>query len=245
VPKLLPSAISITTGLLTTLVVNHAAWAAGPVAFSQGAGAEPPAPWHFVGLPERYAKPPTLIDLHEIDGKKALRLRNDKSWGSLAHTWTGPAQTIGFQWRLDKALAKASFTAKTTEDAALKVCLSFDMPADRIPSGERTLFKFAQFLSREKLPTATLCYVWAHAEEVGSVHASPTTARVRYMVLDSGAAPLKTWQTHQRNISADFLKAFGTESATVPAVTAIVVGADSDNTQDTSLGYISDIVVQP
>jgi Protein of unknown function (DUF3047) len=239
------SAISITTGLLTTLVVNHTAWAAGPAAFSQGAGAEAPAPWHFVGLPERYAKPPTLIDLREIDGKKALRLQSDKSWGSLAHPWTGPAQTIAFQWRLDKALTKASFKTKASEDAALKVCLSFDMPAERIPGSERTLFKMAQFLSREKLPTATLCYVWAHAEEPGSVHASPTTARVRYMVLNSGAAQQKTWQVHQRNISIDFLKAFGAESATVPALTAIIVGADSDNTQDTSLGYISDIVVQP
>ncbi len=245
------SATWITTGLLTTLVVNFAAWAAGtawaasPAAFSQGAGAEPPAPWSFVGLPERYAKPPTLIDLHELDGKKTLRISNDKSWGSLVHPWTGPAQNIRFQWRLDKALAKASFKTKAAEDAALKVCMSFDMPADRIPSSERALFKFAQFLSREKLPTATLCYVWAHTEEPGSVHASPTTARVRYMVLNSGAAQLKTWQEHQRNIGADFLKAFGTESATIPALTAIIVGADSDNTQDTSLGYISDIVVQP
>jgi Protein of unknown function (DUF3047) len=198
-----------------------------------------------VGLPERYAKPPTVMDLSDIDGKKVLRLRNDKSWGSLAHPWTGPAQTIAFQWRLDKALAKASFKTKATEDAALKVCLSFDMPADRIPSAERTVFKFAQFLSREKLPTATLCYVWAHTEDVGSVHASPTTARVRYMVLDSGTAALKSWQAHQRTIGNDFLKAFGTETTMVPALTAIIVGADSDNTQDTSLGYISDIVVQP
>jgi hypothetical protein len=243
--KLLLSTISITTGLLTTLAVNHAAWAAGPAAFSQGAGSEPPAPWQFVGLPERYAKPPTLMDLSEIDGKKVLRLRNDKSWGSWVYPWTGPAQTIAFQWRLDKALPKASFTSKATEDTALKVCLSFDMPADRIPGPERALFKLAQFLSRDKLPTATLCYVWAHTETVGSIHASPTTARVRYMVLDSGTAPLKTWHARQRNIGDDFLRAFGSETTTVPAVTAIIVGADSDNTQDTSLGYISDIVVQP
>jgi hypothetical protein len=185
------------------------------------------------------------MDVQGIDGKRALRVRTDQSWGSLVHPWTGPAQTISFQWRLDKSLAKASFKAKSTEDAALKVCMSFDMPADRIPSGERALFKLAQFVSRDKLPTATLCYVWAHAEDTGSVHASPTTARVRYMVLNSGSTALKTWQEHQRNVGADFLKAFGAESATVPALTAIVVGADSDNTQDTSLGYIADIVVQP
>jgi Protein of unknown function (DUF3047) len=73
----------------------------------------------------------------------------------------------------------------------------------------------------------------------------PYTGRVHYIVLNSGENQLKTWQAHQRNISADFLKAFGTESTVVPAVTAIIIGADSDNTQDTSLGYVADIVVNP
>ena len=213
--------------------------------FSTATGTTPPATWQYIALPERYAKPLTSIDIHALDGKKTLRLRADKSWGTVAHAWTSAAKTIEFQWRLDKALTQASFKAKSTEDAALKVCASFDMPAERMPVGERTLFKLAQFFSRDKLPTATLCYVWANAEELGSIHASPTTARVRYMTLDTAASPLKTWKLHKRNLSDDFLKAFGAESSTVPAVTAIIVGADADNTQDTSLGYVADIVLQP
>lgn len=196
-------------------------------------------------MPERYAKPLTLIDIQALEGKKTLRLRADKSWGTVAHPWTSAVKTIEFKWRLDKALSIASFKAKATEDTALKVCASFDMPADRMPAGERTLFKLAQFFSREKLPTATLCYVWANAEVLGSIHASPTTARVRYMVLDNVATPLKTWRSHQRNMNDDFLKAFGNETQTIPPITAIIVGADSDNTSDSSLGYVADIVVQP
>jgi Protein of unknown function (DUF3047) len=213
--------------------------------FSSATGTTAPAPWQYIALPERYAKPLTAIDIHPLDGKKTLRLRADKSWGTVAHPWTGAAKTIEFQWRLDKPLLQASFKTKATEDAAIKVCASFDMPADRMPVGERTLFKLAQFFSKEKLPTATLCYVWANAEELGSIHNSPTTARVRYMALDNASSPLKTWKTHKRNLSDDFLKAFSAESRTVPAVTAIIVGADSDNTQDTSLGYVADISVQP
>jgi hypothetical protein len=114
-----------------------------------------------------------------------------------------------------------------------------------MPVGERSLFNLAQFFSREKLPTATLCYVWANAEELGSIHNSPTTSRVRYMALDNSSSPMKTWKTHKRNLSDDFLKAFSAESSTVPAVTAIIIGADADNTQDNSLGYVGDIVVQP
>ena len=198
-----------------------------------------------MGLPERYAKPATVIDITTLDGSKTLQLSADKAWGSLAHPWTGPAQTVRFQWRLDKPLTTASLKTKATEDAALKVCLSFDMPTDRIPSSERTLFRLAQFVSKDKLPTATLCYVWAQVEDIGSLHPSPTTARVRYLVLNNSNSPAKTWQAHTRNLNADFTKAFGAESATMPTVTAIIVGADSDNTQGNSLGYIADIVVQP
>ena len=234
--------------LFATLVVNSVSAAESTsflTPFSSATGTTAPAPWQYIALPERYAKPLTAIDIHPLEGKKTLRLQADKSWGTVAHPWTGAAKTIEFQWRLDKPLPQASFKTKATEDTALKVCASFDMPADRMPVGERTLFKLAQFFSREKLPTATLCYVWANAEELGSIHNSPTTARVRYMTLDNTSSHLKAWKLHKRNLSDDFLKAFGAESPSVPAVTAIIVGADADNTQDTSLGYVADIVVQP
>jgi Protein of unknown function (DUF3047) len=198
-----------------------------------------------VGLPERYAKPPTLFDLTDLDGKKVLRVRTDKSYGNLVHVWKGPVSSVKFRWRLDVPLLKSSLRSKVSEDSALKVCLSFDMPLDHVPTVERTKFRLAQLFSRDPLPTATLCYVWAHAESVGSELASPYTGRLRYIVLNSGEGQLKAWQEHQRDVHADFLKAFGTESNAVPAVTAIIVGADSDNTHDASLGYVADIVVQP
>jgi Protein of unknown function (DUF3047) len=204
-----------------------------------------PAPWRFAGLPARYALPATQFDIAEIDATKVLRISANKAYGNMVHDWTGPLEGIKFRWRLDTPLLKANLKSKKTEDIALKVCLSFDLPAEQIPAAERTTFKLAQFFSRDKLPTATLCYVWAHAEAVGSELASPYTGRVRYIVLNSGESPLKTWQQHQRDVKADYLKAFGTESRKIPSVTAIIVGADSDNTLDSSLGYVADIVVQP
>jgi hypothetical protein len=236
--------VALAVGASLTSVMASAA-GAELTPFSSATGTSVPAPWQYIALPDRYAKPLTAIDIHPLDGKKTLRLRADKSWGTVAHPWTGAAKTIEFQWRLDKPLPQASFKTKATEDTAIKVCASFDMPLDRMPTGERTLFKLAQLFSREKLPTATLCYVWGNTEELGSIHHSPTTARVRYMALDNASSPLKTWKTHKRNLSDDFLKVFSAESQTLPAVTAIIVGADADNTQDTSLGFVADISVQP
>jgi hypothetical protein len=222
------------------------AFAASPAAFSSGSpnSVQAPAPWQVMGLPERYAKPVTQFDLAEIDGTRVLRVKADKSWGSLAHPVTEsvkPNTMLRWRWRLDQPLAKSDLRAKATEDGALKVCLSFDMPADNIPSGERALFKLAQLFTKEKIPTATLCYLWGGKEVIGYEQPSLFTARVRFVVLANEGTPLKTWVTKERNIHTDFLKAFGHEAGTVPALNAILIGADADNTLGSSLGYVGDV----
>jgi hypothetical protein len=224
--------------------------AASPPAFSTANTGSAPAPWRVIGLPERYAKPLTQFEVVDLSGSKVLRVKAEQSWGTLAFASTPPQPitvqtTLQWRWRLDQALAQADLSRKATEDAALKVCVSFDMPADSIPSGERTLFKLVQFFTRDKLPTATLCYVWAQKEAIGHAQASPITNRVRYIVVANASSPLASWQNHERNIYTDFLKAFGHEAAIVPAWSAIVLGADSDNTAAISFGYIGDVQVLP
>ncbi len=222
--------------------------AAPLVSFSAAAAGLPPAPWKIVGLPERYAKPVTQFDISEIDGQQALRVRTDKSWGSVVHPlneMAKPGSLLKWRWRLDQPLAKSDIHAKATEDSALKVCVSFDMPADNIPGGERGLFKLAQFFTKDKIPTATLCYVWGGKEAIGYEQASLFTARVRFIVLANETTPLKTWQSKERNIYADFMKAFGHEAGAVPALSAIVIGADADNTLGSSTGYIGDVQLTP
>ncbi len=220
------------------------AFSASPAAFSTTTANQAPAPWHVVGLPDRLAKPVTQFDLIDLDGAHVLRVKAEKSWGSLVHPMSEavkPNTTLRWRWRLDQPLAKSDIHAKNTEDGALKVCMSFDMPADNIPSGERTLFKLAQLFTKEKIPTATLCYIWGGKEAIGYEQASLFTARVRFVVLANEGTPLKTWAAKERNIYADFLKAFGQEAVIVPALSAIIIGADADNTQGISLGYVGDV----
>jgi hypothetical protein len=240
--------ISCAIGLFTALTAT-ALLAASPASFSNAAAGAPPAPWKIVGLPERYAKPITQFDIVEIEGTRALRVKSDKSWGSLAYPMSEAVKQgamLRWRWRLDQPLAVSDLKSKATEDGALKVCLSFDMPADNIPGGERALFKLAQFFTKDKIPTATLCYLWGGKEEIGYQQASLFTARVRFIVLANESTPLKTWASKERNIYTDFLKAFGQEAGTVPALSAIVIGADADNTQGSSSGYVGDVqLIQP
>ncbi len=238
------------------LLVGLAAWfstavlALSPAPFSAAKSAQPPEPWRVIGLPERYSKPLTQFDMVEQNGSRVLRVLAEKSWGTLAHGYT-PAHPISLQttlkwrWRLTEPLPQADLSRKAAEDAALKMCVSFDMPADAIPAGERALFKLVQFFSRDKLPTATLCYVWASKETIGQSLPSPVTNRVRYIVVANSNTPRTDWQAMERNLHADFFKAFGHEASAVPALAAIIIGADSDNTAATSSGFVGDVSLQP
>jgi Protein of unknown function (DUF3047) len=230
--------------VMAGFIICHSAWAADIPAFSTSPGKPVPPPWLVVGMPDRYNKPLTQFELADVDGQHVLKVQADKSWGTLVHSVSDPVKPntlLRWRWRLDQPLAKSDIHAKATEDSALKVCLSFDMPADNIPNSERALFKLAQAFTKEKIPTATLCYIWGGKEAIGYEQASLFTARVRFIVLANEGTPLRTWQSKERNVYADFLKAFGQEAVTVPALSAIIIGADADNTQGISTGYVGDV----
>ena len=174
-----------------------------------------------------------------------LRLRSDKSYSTLSHAL--PAGTrenrLQWQWRLDEGLAQADLLRKEGDDVALKVCAMFDLPLANIPFVERNLLRLARTLSGENLPGATLCYVWDRLQAPGKVVNNVYSKRLRFIVLDQGPARPGTWVSHARDLNADFLRAFGDETATVPPLLAVVVGADSDNTGGSSVGYVKGLAL--
>ena len=217
------------------------------------------AAWVSAPLPAQKL-PPTRFDLREVDGRPAWRVESPASYGNLVHAVQGAAsqaRTMAWRWRLDRAIERADLQTKAGDDAALKVCALFDMPAERVPFVERQLLRVARAASGQALPAATLCYVWAplvSAGAAGGTGASgPTgtvlpnahTRRMRWMVLRGAESPLGNWQVEQRDLRADFLRAFGDETATVPPLVAVLVGADADNTGGHGLGWLQDLALRP
>lgn len=211
---------------------------------SAAAGGPPPAPWRVVTLPGT-SKPLTRFELVELDGLPVLRVQTDKSYGNLIHPWKTGARSLQWRWRLERPNVHANLHTRDGDDVALKLCVLFDMPTDRLSAGERAQLAVARALSREAVPAATLCYVWDHSLPVGTVLPNAFTQRLRYLVVDSGEAQLHQWLGHQRDLAADFALVFGAESEQLPTVSAIGVGADADNTGDSSLGYVGDMYLLP
>lgn len=210
----------------------------------------PPAPWHVIGLPGQnpQAKPFTAFSVVEIDGRKALRVEAKESFGNLVHRlkWSAPTATLAWQWRVDKPVPNADLRVKQGDDTALKICVSFDLPIDQVPFLERQLLKVGQAKTDEPLSTANVCYVWGAKLPIGTMLDNAFSRRTRYIVLQSESSGLEQWKTEKRDVNADFEKLFADESpGKVPAITAIGIGADSDNTKGHSLGYVSNIVLTP
>lgn len=239
-------ALGIFVALISVFSLPALAQPAGAVEllqrYSSASDAAPPAPWRGVGLPDRKVAL-TQFDVVALEGKQVLRLLTDKSYGTLSHALPAGTQagTLRWQWRLDQPMPAANLQRKEGDDAPLKVCAMFDLPLEKIGFYERNLLRLARSVSGEHLPGATLCYVWDHKLPVGSELPNAYTKRLRFVVLDSGTQKLGQWAAHARDLRADFLKSFGTETDTVPPLLAIVVGADGDNTGSQSLGYLGDM----
>lgn len=200
-----------------------------------GSGAEPPAPWRVVGLPQQ-AKPITRFSPAEVDGRRVLRVEADKAYGNLVHPLDNVrAGTLSWRWRVDQPAAGADLRRKSGDDAALKVCAFFDMPLAQVPFVERQLLRLASSRAGEKLPTATLCYAWDATLPQGTLLHNAYSHRVRYIV--THGTP-KQWIDERHDLAADFQRAFGDEAPQVPPLVAIVIGADTDNTGSHSIGHV-------
>jgi hypothetical protein len=232
---------------LATLVAASGAAAQAPLLQPfAGSGSTPAAPWKVVGLPQQ-TKPMTQFSIVEMDGKRALKVEASESYGNLVHPLqlNMSAAHLAWQWKIENFIEGADLRTKQGDDTALKVCVFFDLPMEKIPFADRQLLRFARSKTADAVPGATVCYVWDATLAAGTTLDNAFTRRMRYTVVRSGSQRLNQWVSERRDVAADFLKLFGAESDQVPPIIGVAVGADSDNTHTHSVGYVSGLVLEP
>ena len=208
--------------------------------------------WRVVTLPQQ-TMPATAYSAESVDGREAVRVQARASYGNLVHDMRPrdgadapqPPRQLRWAWRVQQPNPGVDLGSKAGDDAAIKVCMSFDLPLARVPFLERQLLLFARTRSAEPLPAATLCWVWANREPKGALLPNAYTRRVRYIVLRNAQDALATWHEESRDVAADFRRAFGDESPELPPLSAVIVAADADNTGAASLAHISALRIEP
>lgn len=219
-----------------------------PVPAPVADGALHPA-WRVAGLPQQ--KPPlTQYAAAKVDGVEALLLDARASYGNLVLDLSGraPPLRIGWRWRLEQANPALDLSRKAGDDSPAKVCLAFELPLAAVPFVERQLLRLARAKTGEPLPAATLCWLWGRAEPAGAVLENAYSRRVRMIVLRGQADAPGRWFDEERDVAADFRRAFGDEwadAARLPPLVALVVGADADNTGAASRVFVAGLRVEP
>ena len=204
------------------------------------------AGWRVATLPQQ--KPPvTRFTPERVQGRVALRVEADGSYGNLVHGFVQPPvpATLAWSWRVQAPAPVSDLRSKAGDDAALKVCLSFDMPLAQVPFWERQALRMARARTGEALPAATLCWVWGGSDPRGTAHDNAYTRRGRYIVLRSAADATDTWVEERRDVAADFQLAFGDEAKQMPPLTAVIVSGDADNSGGRSVAFVADLRLEP
>ncbi|WP_428420136.1 DUF3047 domain-containing protein [Methylibium sp.] len=190
--------------------------------------------WQPHALPGKRA---TRYDLAADAGRAVVRARAEASASMLRypiHLEPAALGTLRFSWRVASLIAKADVRQRDTEDSPVRVVLAFDGDHELLPAKDQALFELAQAVMGERPPYATLMYVWDNQAPLESVVINPRSERIRKIVVESGPGHLQQWREHERDIAADYRRAFGEAPGTLIGVGLMT---DADNTGTSALAW--------
>ncbi len=214
--------------------------AAAPTRFSSATPlAALPAGWRVQPIPK--VERQTRFDLVDDGDTTVLRARADNAAASLRYKLDVdpiPGGQLRWRWKTEHVLDKADLTTKAGDDFAARLYVFFDRQPAQMSFGERVAYKLGRSRYGDQLPAAALCYVWDNKQAVGMLRDNAYTGFVKMIVATSGSTRQGQWVSLQRDIYADYKRAFGTAP---PRITGIAVAVDTDNTGESTISYFGDI----
>lgn len=214
--------------MLRPSVVDTAA--AGP-----DAGKDPgPDAWEHMTLP---GKAPTHFSYVRKDGRDAVAAVAISSASMKRRRMDVPPEALGtlrFSWQVPALIEQADMGLRDREDSAVRIVLVFDGDRSRLSPADTMMSELARTLTGEEMPYATLMYVWCNRRAPGEVIVNPRTSRIRKLVVESGSANLGRWLDYERDIRADYIRAFGEPPGPLRGVALMT---DSDNTRSTARAW--------
>ena len=176
------------------------------------------------------------------DGITVLAAKSDAaSSGLIRKVQIDPAiyPVISWRWKITSTYDKGDVTKKDGDDYPARIYLTFEYDPEKVGFFERAKFKTAKLLYGEYPPVAAINYIWASKAPKETVVPNPYTNRAMMIVVQSGDSEINMWKTQERNILADYQKAFGGEP---PMISGVAVMTDTDNTGESTATFYGDII---
>lgn len=196
------------------------------------------AGWENVSLPGKLR---TAFRVEKHQGRPSVRADAERSASMLRqklHIEPEQLNRLSFEWQVESLIAQADMRHRDTEDSPVRLILAFDGDRQKFSARNAMLSELSRALTGDEMPYATLMYVWSNQQPVESIIINPRTDRVRKIVVETGPAHLKQWLRYDRQIRADFEKAFGEPPG---ALLGLAIMTDTDNTQSHARAWYGEI----
>lgn len=167
-----------------------------------------------------------------IANASASGLRHAVSVDLTAMPW------LQWRWKVPQVIEAANNTEAHVEDSPARVIVTFEGGREQLPPEEQMNYDLALALTGNKLPYATLMYIWENRLPEGTIITHHMTSRVKMVVAGSGTRKVGVWHDERHNVLADYRRAFGEDP---PRVASIGIMSDSDNTGASVTAYFGDI----
>lgn len=193
-------------------------------------------PWRLSRL-----KKLTSYSLVDYNGSVVVKALSAASASGLIHPLDlDPREKpiLQWRWKVPQLIAGANNARRNTEDAPVRVIVSFDGDVESLPLEDRLFIDRVKALTGYAMPYATLMYIWENQAPRGSIIANPHTGRVQMVVAETGSALTGTWKLETQNVYEDYKRAFGTEPGRIKS---IAIMTDTDNTGAAVEAYYGDI----
>ena len=201
-------------------------------------GSGPAQQWKHQEFPGKRASAYQYV---RLDGRDAVFVESSSAVSMLRHVLRvdpGDLGRLRFSWKVPALIPGADMKDRDLEDSPVRVVLAFEGDRSKFSARDAMLSELAHALTGEPLPYATLMYVWCNDTKAGTVLKGNRTNRIRKLVLESGGEHLNQWREYERDIRADFEKAYGEPPG---ALVSIGIMTDTDNTRSTATAWYGPI----
>jgi hypothetical protein len=198
-----------------------------------------PAGWHPHIM--RRDRPPTHYDCVERDGRVVVHALAERSTSGLrCDVNIDPRATpwLHWSWRVDRFPDGVTVADDDRDDSPARVVIAFEGDLARLSLRDSIFFEQVELFTGQQLPYATLMYTWDGEASVGSVLHYPRSSRIRYLVVEQGAARTGQWLGYRRNVAQDYLRVFGEPPGRISHVGVL---ADSDDLKNSVEAWFGDI----
>jgi hypothetical protein len=198
------------------------------VPFSAAAPGSPPAGWRPYALRKDLTR--TRYTVVRDGERRVLNAHATASaTGLRCAVRIDPAQhgQLQFSWRVRDVPPQADVSEAVQDDCPARLVVAFDGDHTRLPLRERLLFDQVELFTGQRLPYATLMYVWDGGRHpVESVHRNHRTSRIQYLTVESGSQRAGRWLHYRRDVVADYQRVFGEAPGTIVGV-GVLTDADA------------------